>query len=153
DSAPGASRCVMLSLRDLDALNATMDSLCRGLCLTEQSLKGDDGNAQLAAKSEHRQFATAGGLDPWTMTVSIDFTWHKDASGYRLVKRGRLPDRNPPFDTIVPNGGERILIHPMEVSDIYRIFAHVVSAEDLLRFVQRFGLLGRYGVKNVIFGQ
>src|SRR5262245_9069124 len=62
DSAPGASRCVMLSLRDLDALNATMDSLCRGLCLTEQSLKGDDGNAQLAAKSEHRQFATAGGL-------------------------------------------------------------------------------------------
>jgi hypothetical protein len=78
------------------------------------------------------------------MTVSIDFTWQKDASGYRLVKEGSLPDGKPLADRIVPNGGERILIRPMETADIYWVFAHVDSAEKLLEFVEKFGLLLPY---------
>jgi hypothetical protein len=41
----------------------------------------------------------------------------------------------------MPNGGERISIRPMETADIYRLFAHVDSAEGLLDFVEKFGLL------------
>jgi hypothetical protein len=85
-------------------------------------------------------------VDP--MTVSIDFTWHKDASGYRLVKKGSLPGNKPTIDTIMPNGGERILIRPMEMADIYRNFAHVYSAEGLLKFVEDYGLLGPYEGKK-----
>ena len=80
-------------------------------------------------------------VDP--MAVSIDFTWHKDAKGYRLVKKGSLPGDRPTTDTILPNGGKRILIRPMEMADIYRNFAHVYSAEGLLKFVEDYGLLGR----------
>jgi len=76
--------------------------------------------------------------------VSIDFHWYKDASGYRLVKAGSLPGGKPPADRIVPNGGERVLMRPMETADIYRVFAHVNSAEKLLEFVEKFGLLGNY---------
>ena len=73
-------------------------------------------------------------------------------SGYRLVKKGSSPGDNPQSTQSVPNGGERILIHPMETPDIYRIFAqHVDSAERLLEFVEKFGLLDHYeGVKNII---
>jgi hypothetical protein len=74
--------------------------------------------------------------------VSIDFTWYRDASGYRLVKRGSLPGDRPTTDTIVANGGERILIRPMETGDLYRIFAYRDSAERLLEFVEKYGLLG-----------
>lgn len=76
--------------------------------------------------------------------VSVAFTWNKDASGYRLVKKGSLADGKPLADRIVPNGGERIRIRPTETADIYRIFAHVDSAERLLEFVGEFGLLGDY---------
>ena len=72
------------------------------------------------------------------MTVSIDFTWYKDASGYRLVKKGSLPDGKPRPTESVPNGGERILIRPMETADIYMDFClNVDSAEKLLEFVER----------------
>jgi hypothetical protein len=77
-------------------------------------------------------------------TLSIDFHWSKDASGYRLVKKGTLPGGKPPGDRIVPNGGDRVAIRPMETPDLYMIFAYVDSAEKLLEFVERFGLLGNY---------
>src|SRR5262245_34741915 len=83
-----------------------------------------------------------------TMAVSIDFTWQKDASGYRLVKKGSLPGNKPTIDTIMPNGGPRILIHPMAVPDIYRIFANIKSADGMLGFVQSYGLLGHYENKK-----
>jgi len=83
------------------------------------------------------------------MTISIDFTWQKDASGYRLVKKGSLPGARPTIDTIMPNGGARILIHPMEVQNLYEIFSYINSAEGLLGFVQRFGLLAAYEGKKV----
>jgi hypothetical protein len=82
------------------------------------------------------------------MTISIDFSWHKDASGYRLVKKGSVPDDRPTTDAIMPNGGERILIRPMETADIYRVFSQVDSAERLLEFVEKFGLLGHYEGKH-----
>jgi len=78
------------------------------------------------------------------MTVSIAFTWQKDARGYRLVKRGSLPGNKPTIDTIMPNGGALILIHPMEVADKYRIFSKIDSAEGLLGFVKSNGLLGHH---------
>jgi hypothetical protein len=77
--------------------------------------------------------------------VSIEFSWYKDASGYRLVSAGSLAGPGkPPFDVIVPNGGERMPIRPMEIPDIYIVFAYVDSAEKLLEFVEKFGLLGPY---------
>jgi hypothetical protein len=81
------------------------------------------------------------------MTVSIDFTWHKDARGYHLLKKGSLPGDRPTIDTIMPNGGERILIRPMETADLYRVFAHLDSTEQLLEFVEKFGLLGPEGAR------
>jgi hypothetical protein len=74
----------------------------------------------------------------------INFPWYRLANGYRVVKKRSLPDGKPPADRIVPNGGERILIRPMETPDIYMLFAYVDSAEKLLEFVERFGLLGDY---------
>ena len=76
--------------------------------------------------------------------ISTDLHWYKDASGYRLVKKGTLLDGKPPADRIVANGGERILIRPMDTADLYMVFAHVDSAEKLLGFVEQFGLLGHY---------
>ena len=73
-----------------------------------------------------------------------DFHWHRDASGYRLVRKGTLPDGKPPSDRIVANGGERVAIRPLETTDLYMVFAYVDSAEKLLEFVERFGLLGDY---------
>ena len=76
--------------------------------------------------------------------ISTDLHWYKDASGYRLVEKGTLPDGKPPADRIVANGGERVLIRPMDTADLYMVFAHVDSPEKLLGFVERFGLLGHY---------
>jgi hypothetical protein len=77
------------------------------------------------------------------MTLSIDFSWHKDASGYRLEKK-LLPGDEAPADRIMPNGGERLSTRPMEIPDIYRIFANVDSAERLLEFVEKFGMLWNF---------
>ena len=77
------------------------------------------------------------------MPITIAFSSHKDGSGYRLVKGGSLSGGKPPFDVIMPNGGERILIRPIEMVDmLYMIFANVKSVEGLLEFVEKFGLLG-----------
>ena len=80
--------------------------------------------------------------------VSIDFHWYKDARGYRLVKEGTLSGGNPPADRIVPNGGERVSIRPLETPDLYMVFSHRDSPEKLLDFVERFGLLGDYEGEN-----
>src|SRR5262245_47682513 len=80
-------------------------------------------------------------------SLSINLRWHKDQSGYRLVRKGSLPDGNPPADRIVPNGGERVSIHPMETPDLYLVFSKLDSSEKLLAFVERFGLLGDDGVE------
>jgi len=76
-------------------------------------------------------------------TLSIDFPWFKDASGYRLVKKETLPGGKR-VDRIVPNGGDRVAIRPMETPDLYRVFANLDSAEKLLKFVEEVGLLGDY---------
>ena len=78
------------------------------------------------------------------MSVSIDFSWYKDANGYRLVKKGSLPDGKPLSDRIMPNGGALVLIRPLETVDLYMLFAYVDSAEKMLDFVERFGLPGSF---------
>lgn len=79
-----------------------------------------------------------------TMAISIDFTWEKDASGYRLVKKGSLSDGNPPEDRILPNGGKPVSIRPLDNPTLYSFFAGRDSAEKLLEFVERYGLLRHY---------
>jgi hypothetical protein len=75
------------------------------------------------------------------MTVSIDFTWHKDAGGYHLTKMP-MPTGKSPENWIVPNGGELISIRPMEMTDaLYMIFANVDSPDGMLGFVEKFGML------------
>jgi len=82
------------------------------------------------------------------MTISIDFTWQKDASGYRLVKKGSLPDGSPRGDRIVPNGGDPVSIRPLDNPMLYSFFAGRDSAEKMLEFVERYGLLRPYEGKE-----
>jgi hypothetical protein len=76
------------------------------------------------------------------MIVSADFTWQKDKSGYRLVKAKSASRGKSTAYRILPNGGERILIQPMEKKDLYLLFSYVDSPEKLLAFVEQNGLLG-----------
>ena len=82
----------------------------------------------------------------------IDFTWHRDPNGYRVVDFNslNLPWRFPredPWRCIVPLGRRRELIkyQPFaRAGDLCLVFAQVTSSDQLLRFVNNYGPLNDY---------
>lgn len=87
----------------------------------------------------------------------IDFDWSRDASGYVLLP-GKFPPKKPGQskkdwlldakfkevepERIVGKGGKRVSGKPLQnFPGLYRIFAKITSAADLLDFVTKFGPL------------
>jgi hypothetical protein len=94
------------------------------------------------------------------MTVpQIDFTWHRDAKGYRLIPEKPRPARRPgqsemdwilarKFSDIQParvvgNGGPRRPYKPLDkFPDLFKIFAKISrTPEGVLDFISKFGPL------------
>jgi hypothetical protein len=62
----------------------------------------------------------------------IDFQWHKDSKGYRLVSERR----------IVRNGGKLILYRPLDIFPrLFSQLANLKTPKEVLKFVEKFGLL------------
>ena len=73
---------------------------------------------------------------------SIDLEWFRCPDGYRLVPRGSMDDGGPPMDRIVASSDRTDAYRPFDHFDsLYKEFAKVKTADDLLGFVKRFGLL------------
>jgi hypothetical protein len=82
----------------------------------------------------------------------IDFTWHRDPKGYRIVDFNflNLPWRLPqddPWRCIVPVGRRRDLIKYQPFArrgDLCLVFAQVTGSDQLLRFINNYGPLNDY---------
>jgi hypothetical protein len=75
-------------------------------------------------------------------TFSIDIEWFQCPDGYRLVPRGSISKGDPPMDRIVASSDRSVAYRPFDGFDsLYKEFAKVKTADDLLGFVKRFGLL------------
>jgi len=73
---------------------------------------------------------------------SIDFEWFRCPDGYRLVPGGSLGRDDPPTDRIVARSDRTAAYRPFDYfGSLYKEFAKVKTADDLLGFVKRFGLL------------
>ena len=73
---------------------------------------------------------------------SIDLEWFRCPDGYRLVPRGSMDDGGPPMDRIVASSDRTDAYRPFDHFDsLYKEFAKLKIADDLLGFVKRFGLL------------
>ena len=67
---------------------------------------------------------------------SIGLDWQRDTKGYRLAEMGRYGQ------FVVRNGGDLIGTEPLAKYDLhYAEFARVKTAEQLLKFVNRWGFL------------
>src|SRR5262245_21682208 len=92
------------------------------------------------------------------MKLHIDFTWHRDQNGYRLVYpklkqelrpqkrgfRGVLDKRTDDIQPIriVGKGGEAETTRPLDENPtLFKIFSEIETAEQVLDFVNRFGPL------------
>jgi hypothetical protein len=82
----------------------------------------------------------------------IDFTWHRDPKGYRMVDFNslnlawRLP-QDDPWRCIVPLGRRRGLIKYQPFAsrgDLCFVFAQVSGPDQLLRFINNYGPLNDY---------
>jgi hypothetical protein len=75
----------------------------------------------------------------------IDFEWYRNTKGFKLVSwKSILGPKDEPRsgDCIVENGGDWIPYRPIQQFDaLYLGFANVESANDLLKFYNRFGPL------------
>jgi hypothetical protein len=82
----------------------------------------------------------------------IDFKWHRDPKGYRIVDFNHLnlPWRLPqddPWRCIVPLGRRRDLIKYQPFArggDLCLVFAQVTGPDQLLRFINNYGPLNDY---------
>jgi hypothetical protein len=73
---------------------------------------------------------------------SLELDWFRCRDSYRLVPRGSLGRDGPPTDRIVASSDRTDAYRPFDHFDsLYREFAKVKTADDLLGFVKRFGLL------------
>jgi hypothetical protein len=73
---------------------------------------------------------------------SIDLEWFRCPDGYRLVPRGPFGSHGPPMDRVVASSDRTDAYRPFDHFDsLYKEFAKVKTADDLLGFVKRFGLL------------
>ncbi len=99
--------------------------------------------------------------------IDIDFEWWRDAKGYRLVApepaRPAKPEMGPIYgfevgptllervgkpQRVLPNGGKRLPYQPLKrFHELYKSFASVRTPEDVLRFVEKFGLLTAHGLQ------
>ncbi len=81
--------------------------------------------------------------------ILIDFEWSRCPMGYRLISSRSLvpvgfsPNLYPDEDWIVPNANEHVPCRPLEVDNLYNIFANIRSRESLLDFIKEFGTLTR----------
>ena len=95
------------------------------------------------------------------MDLTLDFTWHKDMRGYRLVpaKFPRLRPGQSILDAkladiqparIVRNGGALQSYRPLEmVSRLHNQFISLAKTESgVLRFVETFGPLTHEGLRG-----
>ncbi len=70
---------------------------------------------------------------------SIDFEWFRCPDGYHLIRRD---GKNDQPDRIVAGSDRSVAYRPLDGFDLlYWAFAKVETADDLLDFVKRFGLL------------
>ena len=100
------------------------------------------------------------------MPLLIDFEWSKDAKGYRLVDPE--PARPPPIvhpdfqfeirptflemigkpQRVVPNGGNSVTYRPLnKFGELYKAFANIKTAEDVLSFIANYGPLTEAGLQ------
>jgi len=84
--------------------------------------------------------------------IEIDFEWWKDAKGYRLVdaepnKPGVLSLSTIGSPQRVVPSGQPVPYQPLkQYTDLFKDFKEVRTAEDVLRFVTRFGPLTKSGL-------
>jgi hypothetical protein len=75
---------------------------------------------------------------------SLELNWFRCRDSYRLVPRGSMDRAGPPMDRIVASSDRTDAYRPFDHFDsLYKEFAKVKTADDLLGFVKRFGLLER----------
>ena len=75
-------------------------------------------------------------------TFSIDLEWFRCPDGYRLVSYGSICKGDPPMDRIAASSDRSVAYRPFDGFDaLYKEFAKLKTADDLLGFVKRFGLL------------
>ena len=96
------------------------------------------------------------------MTVPrIDFTWHRDANGYRLIPKKPPPARRPGQSTmdwalemkasdiqparVIGKGGQLKPYRPLDkYPDLFKIFVEIPrTPESVLQFISEFGPLTR----------
>jgi hypothetical protein len=82
----------------------------------------------------------------------IEIEWQRDVTGYDLLPatrgkpgEGTLIAGSANAERIVPRGGKLIRYRPMTLDRLYTRFASVRTADDLLRFIERFGPLTELG--------
>jgi hypothetical protein len=84
--------------------------------------------------------------------LEFDFTWYKDAKGYRLTpERGRGLDA-PAWEVqparIVRNRGRLLPYEPLRIEDLFERFSRIKTPEDVLRFVETYGPLTHSGLRG-----
>jgi hypothetical protein len=89
--------------------------------------------------------------------LTLDFTWYKDSKGYRLVPGTRpKPGQSLLHDVpasevvarIVRNDGRLVPWQPLRIGDLFERFSRLSTAEELLKFVERYGPLTRQGLRG-----
>jgi hypothetical protein len=81
--------------------------------------------------------------------ILIDLEWFRCPKGYRLISSrsmvpvGCSPSFYPDEDWIVPTTSEHVPCRPLEVDNLYNIFANIRSRASLLEFTKEFGTLTR----------
>src|SRR5215470_6643135 len=82
----------------------------------------------------------------------VDLEWFRCPDGYRMVPRGSMGRDGPPMDRIVASSDRTDAYRPFDHFDsLYKEFAKVRKADDLLGFVKRFGLLEKGPVYDADF--
>jgi hypothetical protein len=97
--------------------------------------------------------------------IDVDFEWWRDEAGYRLLGPEAV---NPPsiahsdcgFEVkptllelvgkpqrVVPNSGRRIACHPLRTKELFKTFAHISTAEQVLHFINHHGPLTDRGFR------
>ena len=75
--------------------------------------------------------------------ILIDFEWSRCPMGYRLISSRSLvpvgfsPNLYPDEDWIVPNANEHVPCRPLEVDNLYDVFAQHKVARELVGFHKR----------------
>ncbi|MGC1298951.1 MAG: hypothetical protein WA869_28335, partial [Alloacidobacterium sp.] len=77
--------------------------------------------------------------------IPVQLKWQVDKAGYRIMPAGRHGE------SVVRNGGELIPCDPAKNEMLYAEFAGLKTGEQLLKFINRYGLLNN--AAGYSFGQ